>query len=405
MQKDISGAERGGARKKWRQSSILGGFCALIITATMVLQKRRESILPLAGGPEDLFESQADPGDYDSENVKTEGNPAIIREVEHFLGQNGSDHQGSAFELRSLRERLVRTRKAEVIDALTSFLSSGRDWTLSGRFELGPGGWLAAAPTARCWAIDALTEMSVEDAMVISKRIFDGRRSADEWVLGMRILGLAGGERLKPELEGRFLEMLADESWRRSPSGGYLEGFDTLVYLGSQDASEPVAKIMLDSNEHPVVRNAAGIALDRTIGTRPELIGKLYDELIVSPKTLAYMLAAIDVTDPVAARITTKYVMHSDGSEEGFQLFGRLFPYHVGSVGYRLLSPVTAGSQTPARAAEIDFAAAEMVDQWIALSDPGSSRSKVLMSVRHRLNRRLQSIARGRAQGPIFEKK
>lgn len=348
--------------------------------------------------------SASDPsvGDGGSVTRAATTNSELSRDLGLLLRHEPSTYRWSPADLGDLRDRVVRSGSIDSVAALVSYLKSGRDRPLGSRFTVGPGGWLSEAPTVRCWVIDTLTELSLEDALSLTRELFDDRRSPEEWVLAMRILGLPEPDGYAPELEDRFLEMLADESWRRAPSGGFLEGFDVAVFLGTPSASESVAEIMTDPGEHPSVRNAAGIALERVIEASPGLVGDLHDELAASPKTLAYLLATLDVTDPVAAGIVGDYVLETGDPDQELNFFARHFPRHAGSVGYRLLSAMTEGSRTPGRAAEVDLAAAGLVERWMDQAAGEPRRMAVLRQVERRLDVRLESLKRGRAQGASF---
>lgn len=138
---------------------------------------------------------------------------------------------------QEIRSRILPLPKVEVVLAILDYLESGRDAPTGTNFIVGPGGFLTEAPTVRTFLLDVLAELDSQSAAKYSDKIFAEARNADEWALAMRNIArhLQDNRRAKSLLY-KFGEMVGRSSWRKNPTGGFLEAFDIPVYFNDQSA-------------------------------------------------------------------------------------------------------------------------------------------------------------------------
>ncbi len=149
------------------------------------------------------------------------------------------DGESARQELEKLRALLAAMPPDKAAALIREFLDSKMDAPTHLGFTVGPGGLLEGAPTFRTFLLDELARIDRAAAADYSKTILQSKDSPDEWAVALRNLAWgdssADGHQL---LEEKTEEMLQDTSWQESPSTGFLEAFDTAVYLGNEPAPD-----------------------------------------------------------------------------------------------------------------------------------------------------------------------
>ncbi len=136
-------------------------------------------------------------------------------------------------QLTELRARLASMPVPAAVAEIRRILDSRADAPTRLGFKIASGGALDEAPTLRTFLLDELARLDPAAAAEYAQSILARKDSPDEWAVALR--NLARGD---ASAEGRALleqktgELLRHEPWQREPSAGYLEAFDTAVFLG-----------------------------------------------------------------------------------------------------------------------------------------------------------------------------
>ena len=196
---------------------------------------------------------------------------------------------------------------------IRKFLDSKADAPTHLEFAIGPGGLLADAPTFRTFLLDELARIDRADAADYSKTILQSKDSPDEWAVALR--NLAWGDTStdgRQLLEQKTEEMLQDTSWQESPSTGFLEAFDTAVYLGGTSLLPTLTSLLQQSN-NPALTHASFLALDRLAINDPQttLSALLADPAALNghEATRADYFARADVSDPAQRQLVENYLL------------------------------------------------------------------------------------------------
>jgi hypothetical protein len=271
-------------------------------------------------------------------------------------------------DLDQLRRALLSAPPADAVAAIRSFLDGKTDAPTGLGFKVGAKGLLNDAPTLRVFLLDCLSRVDPAAAADYARVILGSMDSPDEWAVALR--SLAVGD---PSADGRqFLEqklgqMLSNQAWQQNPSAGFLEAFDTAVYLGGTDfVSALSALVRLQDN--PAVAHAAYLTLDRLAINEPAaLLGALEaDPSLMQGReqTRANYFARADVRDPQQRQVLENYLLNPSIGAPELAQFAGLFPNANYMISQNLLTP----NPTPDHAALVgrDAASLAAVEQWLA---------------------------------------
>jgi hypothetical protein len=287
---------------------------------------------------------------------------------------------------------LLRTVPArEGAQAVRQFLDARTDVQLPTGFQIAADGFLTEAPALRVWLLDQLERLDPKMAADYAVRILDTYDSPDEWAVALRSLG-----RGNPSPQGRELlrqkarELALHELWRQAPTTGFLEAFDTFVFLRDTEFTPALAG-MLAPSDNPGLAHAAYLALDRLVLQEPaEVLERLrtQPELMKGREaTRANYFARADLSDPRQRTIVEQYLLAGQLAGEELTTFAGLFPSGNYLISHNLLST----NPTPDHATLVrrDREALRVVQEWLA-----DARFERLRPELQSLHNRLQTFVR-----------
>jgi hypothetical protein len=198
---------------------------------------------------------------------------------------------------------------------------------------------------------------------VYALEILGRKDSADEWALALRNYA-RGPAPDGPLLEEKVVELLSHPPWLEHPSAGFLEAFDTPVFVGSL-RFVPMLAPLIQHPPHRAVRKASWIALDRWVtGTRGDSLPELAtgEALGGQPLLRAGLMARADVRDPAQRQAVERYLNRNDIQSAEFDKFAGLFPNANGFVSHNLLTGVQPFN--PRDSVARDLASLHQVRAW-----------------------------------------
>ncbi len=271
-------------------------------------------------------------------------------------------------ELAELRATLSDMPTTEAVAAIKQFLDSKADADTGLGFKVGKNGLLDDAPTLRTFLLDELARLDTAAAADYSKVILGGMDSPDEWAIALR--NLARGDTSDQGhalLEQKTSEMLQYEPWQQNPSTGFLEAFDTAVYLGGTSLM-PTLTDLVRQQDNPAVAHASYLALDRLVINNPTatLTALLADPASMQGRELtrANYFARANVGDPQQLQVVENYLLNPQISPAEIDTFTGLFP----NANYMISQNLLTQTQTPDSAALVsrDAESLRVVQQWLA---------------------------------------
>lgn len=299
--------------------------------------------------------------------------------------------------LQEVRAFLKRLPPGEAVAAARAFLDSAADAGTPLEFSITTEGLLKEAPSLRVWLLDCLGEIDRAAAADYARGILGQPRSPDEWAISLRDYALA---RQTPEdaafLEAKLREMLAQPAWKQKPSAGFLEAFDTIVYLNGKSFTPDLAQLVSDK-ENRAVGRAAFLTLDRLVLRDP---APVLEQLAANPQLLAgreqtraNFFARADVREPQQRAVLERYLLDPARTAQEMETFAGLYPSGNFMVSNNLLTKISTPVQ--GEIAAHDREALAIVGQWIA--DPRfAGRKAQLEKIRGRL---AQFVEQSRRQG------
>jgi hypothetical protein len=305
-----------------------------------------------------------------SSPLKASANPAGEEKLKAAAKQlaGAADAPARNQVLAALKAELAAGSTNEISAAIRRFLDSKTDAPTRQGFKIGKGGFLAEAPTLRTWLLDYLGRIDPAAAAAYARVILNTPDSPDEWALALR--NLAAGD-ANPEaralLKEKFAEMLAYEPWRQSPSTGYLEAFDTAVYLGDAGLAEPLTGLVR-AQDNQAVAHAAYLALDRMVISDPVamLTALENDPSLMQGRenTRADYFARADVQDARQRQIVESYLLNPRISQAELGQFSGIFP----NANFMISPNLLTSNPTPDHAALVarDQASLQIVGAWLA---------------------------------------
>jgi hypothetical protein len=245
--------------------------------------------------------------------LRQESNPGMMRE-----------------KLAGLRQALSAMPKDAAVADIRGFLDSKADAATHLGFKVGSHGLLDEAPTLRTFLLDELVRLDPAAAAEYSKTVLGGKDSPDEWAVALRNLAMGDGS---PDgralLAEKTAAMLHYRPWQKNPSVGYLEAFDTAVYLGGT-ALVPALTGLVESHNDPAIAHAAFLALDRLVINNPTAV---LASLEARPELMegwesarADYFARADARDHSQKQILENYLLNPAISAAELNTFAGIYP-------------------------------------------------------------------------------
>jgi hypothetical protein len=296
------------------------------------------------------------------------GTNASLQKAYVFF-QTSPDAKTARQQLAELRAALAAMPTNEAIAAIKQFLDSKADAATQLGFKVAKNGLLDDAPTLRTFLLDELARLDPA-AADYSKVILASKDSPDEWAVALRNLAngdtSADGQAL---LQQKTSELLQYAPWQQNPSTGYLEAFDTAVYLGGTSLMPTLTGLVKEQN-NPAVAHASFLALDRLVINNPAatLTALLADPTSMQGReaTRADYFARANVSDPQQLQVLQNYLLNPQITPAEIDTFAGIFP----NANYMISPNLLTQSQTPDRNALVsrDAASLSVVQGW--LGDP-----------------------------------
>ena len=272
--------------------------------------------------------------------------------------------------LAELRAKLSAMPTNEAVAAIKQFLDSKVDASTHLGFKVAKNGLLDDAPTLRTFLLDELARLDPSAAANYSKVILASKDSPDEWAVALRNLARgdtsADGRAL---LEQKTGEMFQYQPWQQNPSTGFLEAFDTAVYIGGTSLM-PVLTELVQQQNNSAVAHASYLALDRLVINNPTatLTALLADPNSMQGRetTRANYFARANVGDPQQKQVLENYLLNPQTGAAEIDAFTGIFP----NANYMISPNLLTQSQTPDRAGLVnrDVESLRAVQGWI--TDP-----------------------------------
>jgi hypothetical protein len=309
---------------------------------------------PAAAAPAPSTEAMAGPAD------------AFKTALGRLTGNQDAEAKKKA--LAELRQALASGNSKEASAAIRKFLDSKQDAPTGLGFKIGAHGMLTEAPTLRTYLLDQLGQIDPAAAADYARVILGSKDSPDEWAVALR--NLAAGDTTpdgRALLQQKTAELLGYTPWQQNPSTGYLEAFDTAVYLGGTDLVPSLANLARQQ-DNPAVSHAAFLALDRSVINAPDTVLPV---LLAQPELLqgrdqtrADYFARADVRDPQQKQVVENYLLSPQTTAAELQQFAGVFPNANYMISQNLLTPTPTPDM--ASLAGRDTASLNAVQQWIA---------------------------------------
>ena len=292
--------------------------------------------------------------------------PAILTAANELVSAKTGEERLAA--LAGLRAALASGLTNEVSAAIRRFLDSKLDAATGLGFKIGQGGFLMHAPTLRTWLLDYLAQIDPAAAAEYAKVILNSSDSSDEWAVALRSLAVGDNSaEARDLLETKMSELLQNQAWQQNPSTGYLEAFDTAVYLGGADLLPPLANLV-QGQDNQAVAYAAFLALDRMVINDPvdSLTALAEDPGLLQGResTRADYFARADVQDAQQRQILENYLLNPQLSPAELEQFAGIFP----NANYMISANLLTANPTPDHAALAarDQASLQVVGEWLA---------------------------------------
>lgn len=147
--------------------------------------------------------------------------------------------------------------REEAIRLSMALLESGVDKEIPGqKFAVGQNAGLIENPSLRVFFLDQLGQLCKEgnrpEAHEMALKILESKVSADEWAISLRNIAWHDAEGARQLIAEKTLEMIRHEDWLRSPTNGFLESMDGLVYTGQMEALADFNKFLDLGRDNPL---------------------------------------------------------------------------------------------------------------------------------------------------------
>lgn len=307
--------------------------------------------------------------------------------------QSAANALASAATTDAKRQALVRLREGlgtgstnGISTAIRRLLNSKTDAVTGQGFKLAGNGSLTEAPTLRTFLLDQLAALDPAAAAAYAREILNTSDSPDEWAVALRNLARGdGSSEARSLLEAKTTELLRKESWQSDPSVGYLEAFDTAVYLGGTNLLSPLSDLAR-KKDNQAVAHAAFLTLDRLAINQPtetlQALAQHPEWMTGREETRANYFARADVGDAAQRTLVEAYLLDASRSPAELQSFAGVFPNANFMISHNLLTQnATLDGATLRQRDQISL---EAVTQWLA--DPRFENIKpALTKIQQRL--------------------
>jgi len=289
-------------------------------------------------------------------------------------------------ELRKLLDSLPPNVASQLVQ---EFLKSGQDAGTKLDITIKTGGGLADASSLRVFLLDILGQIDRAAAGQVAIDILSHYTTPDEWAVSLRNFAWANPD---PAAYGFLQEktrnLLANPEWKRNPSAGYLEAFDTIVYAHATGLASELGALVRDKDNRATA-HAAYLTLDRLTIAEP---GAMLKQLVTNPdlmkgreQTRANFVARADIRQPDQRSLVEQYLLDPRRSQQELNTFAAIYPNANYMISTNLLTEV----KTPA-AGDLqtsDREALKIVEQWE--NDP---RFEPIMPVLGQIRARLENF-------------
>jgi hypothetical protein len=269
--------------------------------------------------------------------------------------------------LGELRFYLASLPTDTAVRALREYLSGRGDAPTKLGFVISKNGGLNEAPSLRVWLLDCLGAVDRQAAAEHATSILAESNSADEWAISLRDFALVKNSPADIGfVEGKMRELMHNPAWQQNPSVGFLEAFDTIVYLTDERFTPDLVSLVAKKGNRPVA-HAAFLTLDRLVIEAP---GKVLQQLLNNEESMAgreqtraNYFARADVSDPTQRELVERYLLSSQRTEKEVQTFAGLYPNANLMISTNLLTETKVPNQTEIAAR--DRKALTVVDEWL----------------------------------------
>lgn len=281
---------------------------------------------------------------------------------------------------------------------IQTFLQEGTDLPTGIAFAIQRGGMLSGAPTFRVFLLDQLARIDPNAGAEFARSILARPSSPDEWAVAIRdFTKVKNGAADRAFIESKLHEMIGRPEWQGSPSVGYLEAFDTIVYLGGTRFADQLTDLVR-AKDNRAVAHAAFLTLERlVIQDPPALLAKLEKDpelMRGREKTRANYFARADVRDPQQRAVLEQYLLDPQRTAEELQTFSGLYPNANFMISNNLLTETVTPGQ--GHLIQHDREALAVVGSW--LDDPRFASIRPHLEQMHsRLNTFVSQAAKAEA--------
>jgi hypothetical protein len=244
-------------------------------------------------------------------------------------------------ELRKLLDSLPSNVASDLVQA---FLKSGQDAGTKLDVTIKPGGALGDSSSLRVFLLDYLGQIDKPAAGKLAMEILSHYTTPDEWAVSLRNFAWANPDAgAYPYLDQKERELLANPEWKKNPSVGYLEAFDTIVYAHATDLTPDLAALVRDKDNRATA-HAAFLTMDRLTITEPAAMLK---QLVTKPElmagreqTRADFVARADIGQPEQRALVEQYLLDPARSLTELNTFAATYPNANYMISTNLLTEV-----------------------------------------------------------------
>jgi hypothetical protein len=242
----------------------------------------------------------------------------LAREIDALL-EKLLRKEATPADFDALRRLLLSADPAQAIAAITAFLKTGEDAPSGIELAIGANGALTGAPTMRVFLMDLLGQIAQKSgsdaAAAVARTVLETKTSPEEWALSMR--NVAWHEpQATAYVGGKMREMLAEPAWNSTPSAGFLEAFDLIVFTGDPSFIPQLADLARGGLSD--LQRAALMALDRMADSSPlavmSFLNEHPNELADQPMLRADYYAKADLSQPPQRAALENFLARGDVS-------------------------------------------------------------------------------------------
>lgn len=312
----------------------------------------------------------------------------LVESVSEIESATPEDISRIFFELK---EQLFALSPDAATALIEEFLENpGLDASTGLKFTIGKGGSLKGHPSLRIALLDWLAQINPSKAASLSKEILLTPGDPTEWAIAMRNYALGSEDENRYEyLRKKAEEMITNAAWASSPSVGYLESFDVLVYTNATESAGLLCELAADTSaQGKVLAHAARLTLDRLMLRKPaammQELSKHPELAKVRGSMVANLFARADLRDESQQQLVSDYLLDPNRTAAELKSFSGIYPNANFSVSNNLLTENVTHSRSELLAR--DIAAHKVIADWIA--DPAYASVKPhLEAILHRLKK------------------